>query len=254
MSPDGNGIRARAETAVDAVVAPLTSVAGGAGLTLLALGVGSLVLTFPALSLTQATLVAVGGWLAVRNVAATDDARARATAPSAAHCIDCGRAVVTDRDGPVRCLDCADPHGDATGEPTEQATTDTTAADATTDADTSAAESGEPEATAAEEDAAEQGCVRCGAAEAPLSRVRLLNGEDYDYCPDCRAEAEASDVVHAVAMTEEEACAVLGISPEADDDAVRAAFRHRVKVVHPDRDGDREAFDRVRAAYERIQD
>ncbi|MFB6165852.1 MAG: ferredoxin Fer [Haloarculaceae archaeon] len=46
---------------------------------------------------------------------------------------------------------------------------------------------------------------------------------------------------------------VLGIEPPADDDAIRAAYRERVKAVHPDHGGTVEEFRRVRAAYERLQ-
>ncbi|MFB6157207.1 MAG: J domain-containing protein, partial [Haloferacaceae archaeon] len=41
----------------------------------------------------------------------------------------------------------------------------------------------------------------------------------------------------------------LGLTPGADSDAVRAAYRERVKDVHPDQGGDSEAFKRVREAY-----
>lgn len=41
----------------------------------------------------------------------------------------------------------------------------------------------------------------------------------------------------------------LGLSPDADAEEVRAAYRERVKDVHPDQGGDPEAFKRVRDAY-----
>lgn len=41
----------------------------------------------------------------------------------------------------------------------------------------------------------------------------------------------------------------LGLPPDADADEVRAAYRERVKDVHPDQGGDSEAFKRVREAY-----
>lgn len=41
----------------------------------------------------------------------------------------------------------------------------------------------------------------------------------------------------------------LGLSPGADVEEVRAAYRERVKDVHPDQGGDEEAFKRVREAY-----
>ncbi|WP_227374418.1 J domain-containing protein [Haladaptatus halobius] len=52
-----------------------------------------------------------------------------------------------------------------------------------------------------------------------------------------------------------EAYRILGLSPDADDDAVRQAYRKKVKSAHPDRkDGNEEAFKRVNRAYERLQD
>ncbi|GAB6861605.1 DnaJ domain-containing protein [Haloplanus litoreus] len=41
----------------------------------------------------------------------------------------------------------------------------------------------------------------------------------------------------------------LGLSPSADADEVRAAYRRRVKDVHPDQGGDSESFRRLREAY-----
>ena len=42
---------------------------------------------------------------------------------------------------------------------------------------------------------------------------------------------------------------VLGLTPSADPEAVRAAYRRRVKEAHPDHGGDLETFARVREAY-----
>lgn len=48
---------------------------------------------------------------------------------------------------------------------------------------------------------------------------------------------------------------VLGLRPDADADAVKAAYRERVKRTHPDADGgDSEAFQRVNAAYETLRE
>lgn len=47
---------------------------------------------------------------------------------------------------------------------------------------------------------------------------------------------------------------VLGVDPGADEEAVREAYRERVKEVHPDNGGSQAAFRRVRAAYERLAD
>jgi len=47
----------------------------------------------------------------------------------------------------------------------------------------------------------------------------------------------------------------LGLDPDADDDAVRRAYRERVKSVHPDREGgDEEEFKRVTEAYEVLRE
>lgn len=55
-------------------------------------------------------------------------------------------------------------------------------------------------------------------------------------------------------MDRGEALAVLGLSPEATQPAIRRAYRERAKAVHPDAEGgDEEAFRRVQAAYERLR-
>lgn len=56
-------------------------------------------------------------------------------------------------------------------------------------------------------------------------------------------------------LTAREAYAVLDLEPGADADAVRDAYRERIKAVHPDApEGDEAAFRRVRSAYERLAD
>lgn len=53
----------------------------------------------------------------------------------------------------------------------------------------------------------------------------------------------------------EAAYRVLDLDPGASEDAVREAYRERVKEVHPDTNaGDEDAFKRVTAAYERLTD
>jgi hypothetical protein len=53
----------------------------------------------------------------------------------------------------------------------------------------------------------------------------------------------------------EQAYRTLGLSPGASDDAVRQAYRQKVKEVHPDTEsGDEESFKRVNRAYERLTD
>jgi predicted outer membrane lipoprotein len=50
-----------------------------------------------------------------------------------------------------------------------------------------------------------------------------------------------------------EARDVLGVDPGAEQSTLRAAYRERIKEVHPDTDGGDEAeFNRVQAAYERL--
>lgn len=51
-----------------------------------------------------------------------------------------------------------------------------------------------------------------------------------------------------------EAYGTLGLEPGADLEAVREAYRERVKETHPDLGGDPEAFIRVREAYERLRE
>lgn len=53
--------------------------------------------------------------------------------------------------------------------------------------------------------------------------------------------------------SEAEAYDLLGVEPGADDDAVKRAYRQKVKEVHPDTEGgDEERFKRVTRAYERL--
>ena len=54
--------------------------------------------------------------------------------------------------------------------------------------------------------------------------------------------------------TRREAADALGVDPDADEEAIKRAYRSKVKEVHPDTDGgDEEAFKRVNRAYERLQ-
>lgn len=47
---------------------------------------------------------------------------------------------------------------------------------------------------------------------------------------------------------------ILGVEPDADDHAIRAAYRRRARETHPDRGGSDEAFREVRAAYDTLRD
>lgn len=51
------------------------------------------------------------------------------------------------------------------------------------------------------------------------------------------------------AASVESAFSVLGLSPDASEAEVRAAYREKVKEAHPDHGGDEETFRRVREAY-----
>jgi hypothetical protein len=52
-----------------------------------------------------------------------------------------------------------------------------------------------------------------------------------------------------------EAARVLGVDADAEPATIRRAYRESVKEVHPDAEGgDREAFQRVNEAYERLQE
>jgi len=56
-------------------------------------------------------------------------------------------------------------------------------------------------------------------------------------------------------MSAAEAYQRLGLDSEADQETVKAAYRKKVKEVHPDTDsGDEEAFKQVKEAYERLSD
>ena len=46
---------------------------------------------------------------------------------------------------------------------------------------------------------------------------------------------------------------ILGIEPDASDDQIRAAYRRAAMKHHPDRGGSPEEFQRIQAAYEKLQ-
>ncbi|MFC6961787.1 J domain-containing protein [Halocatena marina] len=50
------------------------------------------------------------------------------------------------------------------------------------------------------------------------------------------------------------ALAVLGLPSNATDQQIRAAYRKKVKAVHPDMGGDPEAFQQVNEAYSTVSD
>jgi hypothetical protein len=70
-----------------------------------------------------------------------------------------------------------------------------------------------------------------------------------------RADGARAGVPPNDGITTREAYDRLGLDPGADADAVRSAYRERVKEVHPDTDGgDEDEFKRVKDAYERLSE
>jgi len=70
-----------------------------------------------------------------------------------------------------------------------------------------------------------------------------------------RRRQRAAAAAQRSGPTTAEAYDTLDLAPDADDDAVKAAYREKVKEVHPDSpDGDEEAFKEVQSAYERLTD
>lgn len=62
-------------------------------------------------------------------------------------------------------------------------------------------------------------------------------------------------VQQRTSLSTTEAYRTLGLDPSADDATVKAAYREKVKEVHPDtEDGDERAFKRVQDAYERLSE
>lgn len=64
-----------------------------------------------------------------------------------------------------------------------------------------------------------------------------------------RLPFETPSLAETLADPTDAAFAVLGVPVEAGVEEVRAAYRRRVKEVHPDHGGDIESFRRVREAY-----
>lgn len=60
------------------------------------------------------------------------------------------------------------------------------------------------------------------------------------------------DGAAATGMAPERARSILDLDATADQEALRSAYRRKVKQTHPDRGGDAEAFKRVTEAYETL--
>jgi len=70
-----------------------------------------------------------------------------------------------------------------------------------------------------------------------------------------RANRASAGVPPTEGITAREAYDRLGLEQGADADAVKSAYRERVKEVHPDTEGgDEDEFKRVKTAYERLSD
>lgn len=70
-----------------------------------------------------------------------------------------------------------------------------------------------------------------------------------------RRRQRAATAAQPSGPTAAEAYDTLDLDRDADADAVKAAYREKVKEVHPDSpDGDEEAFKEVQSAYERLTD
>jgi DnaJ-domain-containing protein 1 len=68
------------------------------------------------------------------------------------------------------------------------------------------------------------------------------------------ARTRTTPPVEQPTLSHEEACRILGVSPDADQDTVKAAYREQVKRTHPDTAaGDEQAFKRLNRAYERLK-
>jgi hypothetical protein len=80
-------------------------------------------------------------------------------------------------------------------------------------------------------------------------RQRARSGQRRDSDPRNRAPRSASGPTAA------EAYRTLGLERDADQAAIKQAYREKVKAVHPDTDGgDEERFKEVKAAYERLSE
>ena len=86
-------------------------------------------------------------------------------------------------------------------------------------------------------------------AEHEMPGVALGNRLPFE-TPDLSLGSEEPADREAQLGTADAAYDVLGLPHGADEEAVRRAYRRRVKEVHPDQGGDEEEFQRVQEAYD----
>ena len=86
-------------------------------------------------------------------------------------------------------------------------------------------------------------------AEHEMPGVALGNRLPFE-TPDLSLGSEDPADREAQLGTADAAYDVLGLPHGADEEAVRRAYRRRVKEVHPDQGGDEEEFQRVQEAYD----
>jgi hypothetical protein len=81
------------------------------------------------------------------------------------------------------------------------------------------------------------------------SQDRAGSDEDRTESPDDQSDATSGDGDQSPPAHVQPAFRELGVPPSATFEDVKQAYRARVKEVHPDHNGDPEAFKRVREAY-----
>jgi uncharacterized protein YbaR (Trm112 family) len=88
-----------------------------------------------------------------------------------------------------------------------------------------------------------------------LYQVETVDGRTQMFCPDCKDEGLDDGVVKSVRMRRSEAYAMLEVTGDADEEAIREAYLEKVKAAHPDREaGSRSEFKAVKRAYDRLTD
>ncbi|ERG98406.1 MAG: DnaJ-class molecular chaperone with C-terminal Zn finger domain protein [Haloquadratum sp. J07HQX50] len=86
-----------------------------------------------------------------------------------------------------------------------------------------------------------------------VSKRQEYNTVTGEFRTDKRRTRQYSTFSADPSLSEAEAYRRLELTPDADQDQVKAAYRERVKQVHPDRNsGNEREFKAVTAAYERL--